>query len=97
MLKYPSFIVDRDTVLGNPYHIGSDGTRKEVIEKYKKYFYDTALNTPCIKAKLDEIFRVFLKSDINLVCHCNPLDCHARIIKEYLEEQYIQQKALNNV
>ena len=28
----------RPSIYGNPYVIGSDGTREEVIEKFKKYF-----------------------------------------------------------
>jgi Domain of unknown function (DUF4326) len=30
--------IDRSSVWGNPYKLGADGTRKEVIERYREYF-----------------------------------------------------------
>ncbi len=31
----------RPTIYGNPYILGKDGTREEVIEKYRKYFHNS--------------------------------------------------------
>lgn len=71
---------DRSSLYGNPYRIGRDGTREEVIEKYKKYFYD--------KIERNHDFRksvLYLKGKI-LGCYCKPLNCHCDIIVEYLDK-----------
>ena len=67
----------RGSPFGNPYHIGVDGDRNQVIEKYKKYFYNR-LKNPDFKDKV-----LYLK-DKTLGCYCHPLKCHCDIIKEYL-------------
>lgn len=63
--------VGRPTVWGNPYEIGPDGTRAEVIEKYRLWIESNiGLQN---KAKLE------LKGK-NLICWCAPLPCHADIL-----------------
>jgi len=49
----------------NPYSIGKDGTREEVIAKYSQYLIDTGLNSQVSELR-DKI----------LVCFCKPLACH---------------------
>jgi hypothetical protein len=58
------------TTWGNPFIIGRDGTREEVIKKYRDY----VLNSPELMAKLPE-----LEGKI-LACWCAPLACHADIL-----------------
>ena len=76
--KYDVYI-GRPTDFGNPFSIGKDGTREEVIEKYKQYFYD--------RLKSDKIFKFKIKRLKNkiLACWCSPLACHGDIIAEYLK------------
>jgi hypothetical protein len=62
--------VGRPTPFGNPFIIGVDGTRKEVIRKFKKYLRK--------KPKLVERAKKELKGHV-LGCHCAPLPCHADI------------------
>lgn len=65
---------------GNPFIIGRDGEREEVIEKYKNYFYDTLLNDP------DRKQAVLGLKGLRLGCHCKPNACHGDIIAEYLNK-----------
>ena len=79
--KYDVY-VGRPSIFGNPFKIGKDGNRLEVIEKFKEYFL--------FKLKEDNQFKKAvekLKGKI-LGCYCYPKDCHARIIIEYLEGEY---------
>jgi len=69
----------RGSIFGNPFVIGKDGDRGEVVEKFRVYFYD--------RIKNDESFRLSvlqLKGKI-LGCFCKPKSCHCDIIVEYLE------------
>jgi len=80
--RHQNFIrIDRLSVFGNPFKIGKDGNRKEVIEKYKKYFYK--------RIKTDIRFRWAVENlkGCILACWCSPLPCHGDIIIEYLENE----------
>ena len=55
---------------GNPFEVGKDGTRKEVIEKFEKWL---AHNSELLK-DIGE-----LKGKI-LGCWCAPLPCHCEIL-----------------
>jgi uncharacterized protein DUF4326 len=73
--------VGRPTILGNPFKIGEDGTREEVIAKYETYFRE--------RISKDERFRVAvekLRGREILVCWCAPKPCHADVIARYLHE-----------
>lgn len=64
---------------GNPYVLGPDGDRAEVIRKFRIYFHD--------RLKLDPTFRAAvegLRGKI-LACFCKPLECHSDVIVEWLE------------
>lgn len=62
----------------NPYRIGPDGTREDVIAKHKKDFY----NNP----KLQEAVWNELRGEI-LGCFCKPLACHGDTYVEYIENR----------
>ncbi len=61
---------------GNPFKIGVDGTREEVIEKYKVWI----LSQPPL---LNEISQ--LRGKV-LGCWCKPKACHGDVIVELLEK-----------
>lgn len=66
--------VDRSSVLGNPFKIGRDGNREEVIRKYRSY-----LNN-CIRV-VDELNRLKdMSDDTVLGCWCKPKACHGDVI-----------------
>lgn len=63
---------------GNPYRLYKDGTREEIIEKFRTYFYK--------KINADEEFRkkVLELQGKKLGCWCAPHPCHADIVAKYL-------------
>lgn len=74
--KYDVYI-GRGSPFGNPFIIGRDGNRAEVIRKYRDYFY---------KRIEDSEFRdrvLSLKGKV-LGCFCKPLPCHGDVIVEFL-------------
>lgn len=73
--------IGRPSKYGNPYEIGKDGNRTEVIQKYKEWIY----NNPKL---LDEI-RKDLKGKI-LGCWCAPLPCHGDILSEIANQESIE-------
>jgi hypothetical protein len=68
--------VGRPSKWGNPFEIGKDGTRKEVIEKYRKHI----LNSPDLMNDLHEL------DGKTLGCWCHPLPCHGDVLVELLSE-----------
>lgn len=62
--------------LANPFKIGSDGTREEVIKKYEDYLLDHP----------ELMFRYIpeLKGH-RLACWCHPLACHGDLLAEWAE------------
>lgn len=75
--------IGRGSVYGNPYIIGKDGDRDEVIRKYKEYFYNRIARDSQFKQAVD-----WLKGkDITLGCYCKPLPCHGDVIVEYLNKE----------
>ncbi len=65
--------VGRPSKWGNPFIIGIDGTRSEVIAKYANWLDDMIYNG---LLNLDEL------AGKDLVCWCSPLPCHADILLE---------------
>lgn len=66
--------IGRPGPYGNPYVIGQDGTREEVIEKYR------ASVTPKLVRQLAE-----QQPDV-LVCWCAPQACHGDVLADLLAE-----------
>ena len=70
---YPCWAVriDRRTKWGNPFEIGKDGTREEVVAKYEAWL----LSKPdlMLAAKLELAGK-------DLVCWCAPLPCHGDVL-----------------
>jgi hypothetical protein len=63
----------RDSKWGNPYMIGRDGTREEVIEKYRQWL----LSQPAL---VEEVKRELAGKVLG--CFCAPFACHAEILAE---------------
>lgn len=72
--------VGRPSPLGNPFVIGEDGDREDVIAMYYIYFYlmleDNLFYWNVCQAAHAKAF----------VCWCAPLPCHADVIAEYLRD-----------
>jgi len=75
--KYDVYI-GRGSKWGNPFVIGQDGNRQEVIEKYRQYI----LNKPKLLKCLPEL------ADKTLGCFCKPKTCHGDVLVELYEKIY---------
>lgn len=70
--------IGRPSKWGNPYEIGKDGTRNEVIEKYRQYI----LNTPELLNALPEL------KGKTLGCWCHPQKCHGDVLVELYDDRH---------
>lgn len=68
--------IDRTSKWGNPFRIGIDGTRDEVIQKYREWI----LNRPELIEQVPEL------SGKRLGCWCSPDACHGDVLIELLNE-----------
>jgi hypothetical protein len=60
---------------GNPFAIGRDGTRAEVIEKYRQW----------IKTQPHLLEQLPMLKGKRLGCYCKPLPCHGDVLVEMVE------------
>lgn len=65
--------IGRPSPWGNPFQMGKDGTREEVIAKFREFVEAR----PDFKASIRENLR-----GKDLVCFCAPLACHGDILLE---------------
>lgn len=72
-------IIGRPSKFGNPFVIGRDGNREQVIELYWKYFYKRVENDSDFKKAVEKL------KGLTLGCYCKPEACHGDVIVEYLE------------
>ena len=81
------FNIMRPSVLGNPFIIGQDGDRAEVITKYRVWLWDhIKAETPAIIAELRKIkHAVQTEPVVYLMCCCKPAKCHGDILKACIE------------
>lgn len=64
-----------ESVWANPYHIGQDGTRDDVIAKFRAYLLDR----PWLLERLGEL------KGKRLACWCAPAACHGDVLAELAE------------
>jgi hypothetical protein len=64
--------VGRPSKWGNPFKIGRDGSREEVIARYREWI----LRQPALMAALPDL------RGKDLVCWCAPEPCHADVLLE---------------
>ena len=68
--------IGRPSKWGNPFSIGKDGTREEVIKKYEEWISqqpELLADLPSLKGKV-------------LGCWCKPQACHGDILAKLTEE-----------
>ena len=68
--------IGRGSKWGNPFVIGKDGTREEVIDKYRKYLI---MRKPKLLDSLEEL------EGQRLGCWCSPKACHGDVLVELIE------------
>ena len=72
--------IGRPSIWGNPYNIGPDGTREEVIAKYEEY----------VREKPELMAKIHTLSNATLGCWCKPKECHGDIlVKLILEDEQL--------
>ncbi len=74
--KVPSsaVYVGRLSKWGNPFKMGIDGTREEVVALYRNWLVEKGAN--------GNLFDVRELRGKDLVCWCRPLPCHADVLLE---------------
>lgn len=78
-VRYDVYI-GRGSDFGNPYVIGVDGDRDEVINKYREYFYNRIDKDPSFKLRVEGL------RGKTLACFCKPKACHGDVIIDYLSD-----------
>ena len=68
------------SIFANPYKIDKNTSRKEVLEKYKKYIIEKILNDKFLYLELLKL------RGKNLGCWCHPEPCHGDILLELIEK-----------
>ena len=63
--------IGRPSKWSNPYRVGRDGTRQQVIERYRTYLYESGL--------IADIGELRGKT---LGCWCKPKACHGDVLAE---------------
>jgi hypothetical protein len=72
--------IGRGSIWGNPYVIGIDGNRVDVIAKYELYIRKLLEDKPSLVEELKKL------KGRKLGCFCKPLDCHGDILIKILNE-----------
>lgn len=72
--------IDRGTIWGNPFVIGPDGSRDDVIAKYDKWIR----SQPALLARLPEL------KGRTLACWCHPKRCHGSVLLKLMKENGIE-------
>jgi len=83
--------VGRPPVLGNPFALGRNGSREQVIQLYRAWLWRQLQQplSPQRKA-LEALLQQAATGPLELVCWCAPLACHAEVIRSaihWLREQ----------
>ena len=68
--------IGRPGIWGNPFRIGLDGDREQVIQRYKEWI----VKQPTL------IRLLYTLKGKRLGCYCAPLPCHGDILIELMEE-----------
>ena len=71
--------IGRGSKWGNPYRIGKDGDRSDVISKYRALLYREIRDA---RITIDELLA--LKGE-TLGCFCKPKPCHGDVIVETID------------
>ena len=76
--------IGRPSKWGNPFIIGRDGTREEVIEKY----HVRLLRSDNMLAELPKLFGK------RLGCYCKPLPCHGDVLLAVIDSQSLNEAGM---
>ena len=77
IIPHDAVYIGRGSKWGNPFVIGRDGTREEVIEKYRNYIIHS-----------DIVLEVNELIGRDIWCYCTPKACHGDVLLEIIEILY---------
>lgn len=64
--------IGRPSIWGNPFVLGRDGTREEVVAKFRRYLESSDALTAALPTLRGKI----------LGCWCSPMACHGDVLAE---------------
>lgn len=70
--------ITRPSVFGNPFVLGKDGDRLQVLEKFSIYFFSRLRTDPKFRASVEQL------RGKTLGCVCKPQQCHGDVIAAFL-------------
>ncbi len=79
------------SALGNPFKIGKDGSRQDVVAKYRQWLWQKVQKG--MKGEDNQVWQELLNlleyykenGEMSLICWCYPQACHADVVKSCLE------------
>ena len=75
--------VGRPSVLGNPYGIGPDGSRHDVVDTYRAWLREQYRPDGAVRRALRTLaMRYITDGQLTLICWCAPQPCHAEVIRD---------------
>ena len=81
--RVPGVYVGRPAVLGNPYVIGPDGSRHDVVDKYRAWLREQYRHDGAVRRALRQLaMRYLTDGALTLICWCAPQPCHAEVIRD---------------
>ncbi len=77
--------VGRPSPLGNPYALGRDGSREQVIALYRRWLWgQLQLPGSPQECELRRLLALARSGELELLCWCAPLPCHAEVVRSAL-------------
>lgn len=77
--------IGRPSLLGNPFHIGTHGTRDEVIAQYRVWLWQQIQARTAVFHELLQLAKQAQHGDLILLCWCKESDreipCHGDIVQ----------------
>lgn len=77
--------IGRPSLLGNPFKIGRDGTRREVTQRYRVWLWEQIKRRGEVYLELQRLAAIARQGDLILICWCKERDrnvsCHGDILK----------------
>lgn len=89
-----NYYIGRPSTLGNPFVIGVDGSRDEVVAQYERWLrHHMRAATPTGDNVRTELRRIKARCEqgfpVKLGCFCAPAACHGDVIKRIIESEEI--------
>jgi Domain of unknown function (DUF4326) len=84
----PGVYIGRPSLLGNLFHIGTHGTRAEVIAQYRVWLWQQIQEQTAMFQELQRLAKQAQHSDLVLLCWCKEPDrevpCHGDVVQAAL-------------